>query len=548
MRARAVVILAAAIAVGVAFATSEGNGSAPNGSSGAPIVLEFPYSTDTEDLLEPLIEDFNAEGFRHEGREIVVEGEGIASGVAETAIAEGRLKPVIWGPPSSLWGRLLNHHVGESWVADENPSLLRSPQVIAMWEPHARALGWPDAPIGWTDLLSLATDPDGWATRGRPQYGAFKLGHTNPNSSTSGLSAVAAMYYAVAGGFTAEEIAGPGVREAVRDIERSIVHYGYTADDFLDQMARYGPGYAHAVAVQETSLVQFNEENESVKLVAVYPSEGTFVADYPFIVLRAPWVDDAERAAADVFQRWLLARITPELAASDAYRAPGAHRTLSPVDAEHGADPAQPEAELQLPPPEVIATIQADWNEDRKPANVALVVDTSGSLSQDGLLQRQQEALEAFLDELRPEDRVAMVTFGTEVFEPVPIAPLGEDEAMLRQTIRDLIPSGQSALYDAVRAGFSGVRRLEDQTRINAVVVLTDGGDDSSSNTLDDLAEELGDACDVEGVVIPVVTVAYGQEADEQALERIAAACQGRALEATPEDVVELFRRIALLF
>ena len=78
----------------------------------------------------------------------------------------------------------------------------------------------------------------------------------------------------------------------------------------------------------------------------MYPAEGTFVADYPFIVLRAPWVDEDERAAAELFQRWLLPRITPELAATSNYRAPGAPMHLAPVDEAHGADPTQPEAGL----------------------------------------------------------------------------------------------------------------------------------------------------------------------------------------------------------
>ncbi len=544
---RTIVVALAALAVSVAFATSDdGSSSSPEGSE--PIRLEFVYSSDTQDLLEPLIEEFHAESPTYGGRPIQIEGEVQNSGVAERAISEGRLKPVIWGPVSSLWGRLLNHHLGEDWVDDENPSIVRSPQVIAMWQPLARALGWPDEPIGWNDLLALATDPDGWASRGRPEYGPFKLGHTSANSSTSGLSAVAAMYYAVAGGWTAEELQRPGVRRAVREVEQAIVHYGETADDFLAQMARYGQGYAHAVAVQEEDMLDFNVTTDGEQLVAVYPSEGTFVADYPFIVLRAPWVSDEEREAAEQFQRWLLPRITPELAAESYFRAPGSPTTVAPVDRAHGADPSQPEARLELPPPDAIATIQDNWNVDRKPANIMLVVDTSGSVGQNRLLEPQQEALEAFLDGLRPNDRVGLVTFGSEVFKPVPLATFGNDEQALRQAIQDLLPSGKSALYDGVREGFSVIRGLEDETRINAVVVLAEGGDDGSSITLDRLAREAEAACNAEGLAIPIVTVAYGAEADRQALRRIAGACQGQALTATPDDIVEVFEGIGLLF
>jgi Mg-chelatase subunit ChlD len=139
------------------------------------------------------------------------------------------------------------------------------------------------------------------------------------------------------------------------------------------------------------------------------------------------------------------------------------------------------------------------------------------------------------------------------VFEPVPVAPLAEGEEELRRTIGDLISGGSSSLYDGVRRGFETIRALDDGSRINAVIVVADGADDGSSATLDELAEELAGACDVEGAVIPVITVAYGPEADREALARIAGTCQGRALTASPDDeaeddVVDVFRRIALLF
>jgi Ca-activated chloride channel family protein len=545
--ARAIVIAAATLAVAVAFATSD-EGTSSNPETSEAIRLDFVYSSDTQQFLEPLIEEFNAEEATYGGRRIVVEGNVLNSGVAESEISQGRLEPVIWGPVSSLWGRLLTHHTGEQWVDDENPSIVRSPQVIAMWEPLARALGWPDEPIGWNDILTLATDPDGWASRGKPAYGSLKLGHPNPNSSTSGLSAVAAMYYALAGGWTPEELEKPGVRRAVRQVQRSVVHYGQSADDLLAQMAKYGPGYAHAVAVQEEDMLQFNVTTDGEDLVAVFPAEGPFVADYPFMVLRAPWVDADEREAAELFRRWLLPKISPELAAEYYLRAPGSPRTVAPIDTAHGTDPTQPERTIELPPPEALATIQENWNADRKPANIMLVVDTSGSVGQNRLLEPQQEALKAFLDALRPNDRVGLVTFGTKVFQPVPLASFGKNEEALRQAVDDLLPSGKSALYDAARKGVSAVDALEDATRINAVVILSDGGDEGSSLTLDELVRQAEAACSAEGRAIPIFTVAHGPEADRQALARIAAACQGRMLTANPDEVVDVFEDLRLLF
>ena len=123
----------------------------------------------------------------------------IASGEAERKIADGRLRTVAWSPASSLWGRLLNFDADRPLAPQESPSIVRTPLVIAMWEPFARALGYPKKPIGFEQVLRLAREKRGFAAFGKPQFGDFKLVHTNPDFSTSGLSAVVAEYYAATG-------------------------------------------------------------------------------------------------------------------------------------------------------------------------------------------------------------------------------------------------------------------------------------------------------------------------------------------------------------
>jgi Ca-activated chloride channel family protein len=351
-KARILVIVLAAAAVGIAIIEDGGSTSAAT-----PIGLEFVYSPDTEELLAPLIERFNRAAVRVDGRSIRVTGRTVTSGKAERMIAAGTLKPVVWGPASSLWGRLLNAHVRKEWVPLDNPSIVQSPQVIAIPERTARKLGWPQHPIGWKDIPKLAAG------------GAFRFAHPNPTTSTSGLSAVAAEYYAVTGklaGLTIDDVNDS--RRDVRKIEQSIVHYAPTADDLLAQLARFGPGYASAVVVQETSLVQFNERSRW-RLVAIYPADGTFMADYPYIVLDAPWVGGDERAAAQTLGRWLRAQVTPDAAARSGYRVPtpGAP-VLPPVDPEHGADPSKPDVVLRPPAPDVLTAILATWRVDRRPA------------------------------------------------------------------------------------------------------------------------------------------------------------------------------------
>src|SRR5687768_12508547 len=326
-RGQLLIAILAAVAVAVVAVVSTGGGddsseSRQAGDQRAPkgsVRISFAFSPEKEKLLTPLIREFN----KQDGKAFV-EGEVASSGDAEARIAAGRFEPVVWSPASSLWGRLLNFDADRALAPDENPSIVRTPLVIAMWRPFAEALGWPREQIGFEQIIELARSNQGFAAFGHPEFGRFKLVHTNPDFSTSGLSAVVAEYYAATGkkeGLTEQDVSASAARRIVRDIERSIVHYGDTTLFIADQMRQNGPGYASAVAMEEVTLLDFNKNRGGQdKLVALYPPEGTFYSDNPYIVLDAPWVSPEEKEAAAKLQKFLAEEISPERAAQSGFR------------------------------------------------------------------------------------------------------------------------------------------------------------------------------------------------------------------------------------
>ena len=559
MRERAIVIAAAVVAIVVAVVLTAGGGSQHKGSAqpgGKPaagaIHVSFSYSPEKQALLEPLVAKFNAERHDARGHAIYVDAAPASSGDAEDGIAKGKSKPVVWSPSSSLWGRLLNFDADRHWVAPDNPSIVRTPLVIAMWEPLARALGWPRRQVSFADVLKLALDKRGWAAYGKPEYGAFKLGHTNPDFSTSGLSAVAAEYYAATGkreGLTEADVTTPAVRRKIQGIENSVVHYGDTTLFFADQLKRYGPAYASAVAMEEVTLIDFNRNRSGTKLVGLYPKEGTFFSDDPYLVLDAPWVTAAQHDAAQTFGKWLTDHVTPQLAAKAGFRPgdPGA-KPLAPVDAAHGADPAEPRRVLSLPEPRVLARLKRAWHADRKPANVELVVDTSGSMGEENKLDQAKRGLGVFLRQLSPRDRVGLVSFNDRISQLVPVLPFSQGRGRLEAAVRDLFPDGQTAVYDATGEGLRTIQSLHDGSRINAVVVLTDGQDNQSNSTADELARRLAAQSRSEGLTVRVYTIAYGSQANETALKQIADAAGGKEFKGDPTQIESVYRSISSFF
>jgi Ca-activated chloride channel family protein len=561
-RTAVIVLAVAAVLIAIVVTAGSGGGKGKGGGGGGSATkpasdalrVSFDYSPEKQKLIQPLIEKFNAEGRRSGGKPVFIDGQVVSSGDAETKIAKRQLQPVLWSPASSLWGRLLNFEGDRSWVPDTNPSIVRTPLVIAMWEPLARALGWPRKPIGFAEVLKLSLDRRGLGAYGHPEYGRFKLGHTNPDFSTSGLSAVAAEYSAVTGkkeGLTLADVDRPDVRRKIQAIERSIIHYGDTTLFFADQLRRYGPAYASAVAMEEATLIDFNQKRggSGTKLVGIYPAEGTFYSDNPLITLQAPWVTDQQKAAAKVFADWLGQQISPSLAASQGFRPrEGAGKASAPIDAANGADPNQPTRLLSLPEPRVLAKVKQTWRSDRKPANIALVVDTSGSMSEENKLDQAKQGLRVFLSQLSPNDRVGLITFNDKVFRLAPISRFGDARAKLLNTVNGLFPDGQTAVYDASAAGVQEVQKLKDASRINAVVVLTDGEDNQSKTSSTELVSALQRQATSEGMAIRVYTIAYGSAANQDVLTQIANASGGKEYAGDPKQIESVYRSISSFF
>src|SRR4051812_29413325 len=320
-----VTIVVAVVAVVIAAMVAKGTGGGSSSSDDTPaepttpkgaLALNVVVSPEKEALLKDVVRDFNDSGAKAGGKRVFVVLKAQNSGDTESAIVRGTARPDVWSPAGAFWGRLVNLQSDKPYTGDRAPSIVRTPLVIAMWEPMARVLGWPEKQVSFDDILRLATAPDGWAAAGKPEFGRFKYVHTNPDSSTSGAEAVAGSYFAFVGkqeGLTAADVATAAPK--VKELERAIVHYGDSTLFIEDELCKGGLAYASAAAMEEATVIDFNRRRcSSTKLVALYPKEGSFVSDSPYIVLNAPWVSPAERAAAGAVPRLLAPAAPPEKA------------------------------------------------------------------------------------------------------------------------------------------------------------------------------------------------------------------------------------------
>jgi Ca-activated chloride channel family protein len=464
---------------------------------------------------------------------------------------------------------------------------MRTPLVIAMPRPMAEALGWPNTPIGYADILKLAQDPAGWGGKGHPEWGPFRLGKTNPNFSTSALSATIAQYYAATKktrDLSAEDLARPEVDAFARAVEASVVHYGDITLTFMNNLYRNdqrgaGLTYASAVAVEEKSVIDYNTGNPDgitdpgevprkprVPLVAIYPKEGTLFSDNPFIVLDAPWVSDKQREGSRIFERYVQLPDNQRRVLQFGFR-PGnpAVGVAAPIERGNGVDPDQPQNVLGVPAPPVLARVLDLWAEQRKGARVQIVMDVSGSMGEkasdngDTKLDLAKQAAIDALGQFKADDLVGLRIFSTGIsrtaptdyVDLVPVGPISAQREQIASKIRSLVPTQGTPLYTVATDSYIGLRDTYDAKRINAMILLTDGKNEDPRNTdVEKLLTTLRAGSEGQSSTpVRIFPIAYGKDADLSVLRRIAEATNAAAYDASdPTTINQVFTNVVSNF
>lgn len=138
-----------------------------------------------------------------------------------------------------------------------------------------------------------------------------------------------------------------------------------------------------------------------------------------------------------------------------------------------------------------VSAMQTPWNPDtqlvqialqgqmpevdaRPPLNLVFLIDTSGSMSDQNKLPLLRQSFMLMLDELRPEDQVAIVTYaGTAgmVLEPTPASEKGMIVAALARLSAGGSTNGQGGLEQA----YAAAEAMSEDGEVSRVILATDG-------------------------------------------------------------------------
>jgi len=595
--------VAVAIALTLAACTGGGSGSSPNSQStdgdfAACTKIYAAVSPEKVNLFTDLAKRFvdSAEGKALKQQLglkdtdcIGIVPKSVGSGEATRLLKLGwpsdqtdTPQPTLWSPASTMWTSDVADSQGAALVPDPQ-SFATTPLVYAMPEEMARQLGWPDKPLGLQDLQKICVDPQGWSRFGgaAATWGPFKLGKTSPHTSTSGLNALLMQAYAVAkdakgnpktSGLTETDV--KNAESFTKSIESCVIHYGDTTGNVLQRIYDRDQNgqslsYVSAVAVEETSVISYNQGNPTSsyvkpedqaklvaprkKLVAIYPSGGSLVSDDPIVVLgttaNAQWVTPQDRTIGEAFKKYVLGPDAQAILGNFGFRpADTKAKPTGLVTAQYGANPDLPKIILGQPNVNTTRAATAQWDQVRKPSSVLLLIDVSGSMGYDSgandnksRLQEAVDSAAATVDHFRPTDELGVWVFSTSLKSDFgdgvavvrDVKPLGGDGENLKSQLAHLNPVQGTPLYDATGKAFDFMHKRAQAGRINAIVLLTDGEDSTKSpESLDALKQQLrAPAESNDPLQVRVFPIAYG-ESQREVLGDIASSSGGLLFDA----------------
>ncbi|MFE9683651.1 substrate-binding domain-containing protein [Streptomyces sp. NPDC006285] len=511
MRHLRLAVAAVAVTVVAAGCTSATEEPGPSGGEPVPGTLRVLASSELADMkgvLEQVRKDTG----------IAVRPTYLGTLDAVDLLAKGRAK----GAYDAVWlssnDYLRLEPAAAEQVVSETP-VMSSPLAIGVKDATVRKLGWKPADVTWAAVGEAVRD-------GRLTYGM-----TDPSRSNSGFSTLVSVASALSGAQSA--LTDADVRRATPEL----------TEFFKGQKLTSGSSGWLAAAYDRRGDVDALLNYESVlksrkDLTVIRPRDGVVTADYPLSSLTS-----TSREVRDDVRRL-----------TEALRTPAVQRLITDRTLRRPVVPSVPPAagldttrrrELPFPGSRSVADGLLDSYENklRRPSRTVYVLDTSGSMREDGRLGRLKKALTDLTGDFREREEVTLMPFGSAVKSVAthvvrPENPRSGLDAIRRDT-EALTAEGDTAIYTSLQKAY-GHLGADDDT-FTSIVLMTDGENTKGASPaeFDGFYGRLSE----DQRRIPVFPILFG-DSDRGELEHIADLTGGRLFDARKGSLDGAFEEI----
>lgn len=468
-----------------------------------------------ERWLVDVAEKFNQQRQKvSSGQTIQVGIRNIPSGLGAQVIAAQKGKPAGYTPATALWVEILKSKgVSLQPIA---PKLVENQAIFAV-QPQVYQELAQGGEVTFDRLLNAIL------------AGKIKVGYSNPYIASSALN----FLYTLLWNTAHPPQNGKPSTESLTIANLESPETNSTFDIFQQRVSLITPTYL------DLKQIWLRDPQAFQAIVMAYQSYVTLKQQPGFEQLQAipfgipeasplvgfAWNTPAEREALKKFAAFATSAPMQTLAAQQGYE--------QTDYLKRGQFPPTPSGE-------VLQAAQSLWKQRKdggKTVHMELVVDTSGSMDQDGRLKAVQEALRFASRQINPGNQIGLVTFSDRPTRRIALAPFNSlEQKRLFTAINQLQPEGSTALYDGLAIGLADLmekKKVDPDGRFY-LLLLTDGErtDGLHFNEIEKVVKYSG---------VRVYPIAYG-EVNQQELEAVAAIREGTVYQGTPEKVQLLLK------
>src|SRR4051794_8663359 len=384
--------------------------------------------------------------------------------------------PDVWIPDSSTWLLRLKQEA-PGFVPTDGKPVAQSPVVVAMPQPVAEQLGWPNKKLGWKDLLAQLTTST-----------QLRTGIVDPNRDAAGLAGLLALGQAAGTGPQAQAAKVGALKalaqssSALRDDLLQKFPHSADANDIATSLS--------AAPLSEGDVISYNSEKPPVPLAALYLDPSPLPLNYPYAIM--PEVDLQKSAAASALHQQLQSASFKNALATAGLRAPdgsagsGFSKPTSGPDASpavSAGDKSAGGAAAAGLDAGTLSQALGSWAAITLPGRVLAVFDVSGSMLKPvptaGGADRAtvtRGAARGGLDLFDDKWAVGVWLFSTDMDgkkpykEIVPISPLSSARGKLESSIGQIVPkkNGNTGLYDTLLAAYQTVQNSWQPGKVNS--------------------------------------------------------------------------------
>jgi Ca-activated chloride channel homolog len=174
----------------------------------------------------------------------------------------------------------------------------------------------------------------------------------------------------------------------------------------------------------------------------------------------------------------------------------------------------------------------------RPPLNLAVVIDKSGSMNEDGKIAYTKQATEFLINHLTTQDYLAIIAYSSQVLIVVP-SELVSSKALLKHHLTEIDADGMTNLSGGLFAGHTQVKKHINANGINRILLLSDGNANRGITDTEDLMPYIKQYSE-EGIGISALGV--GIDYNEELMMALAENSNGNYYYIeNPEDIPAIF-------